>query len=59
MIGTVVDDAISGGFKLPATTPKQKTHDVINKVMPELSTLRGVKTYAAINVGMFIRFREQ
>ena len=57
--------AIMGSFKLPATTPKAVTHNVINKVMPELSSLKGVKTYAAVegfsfldgdgeNVGLFM-----
>lgn len=57
--------AIMGGFKLPETSPKLKTREVIQKVMPEISSLDGVKSFAAVegysfldgdgeNVGLFM-----
>ena len=57
--------AIMGGIKLDETSPKAKTHEVIQKIMPEINSLEGVNSYAAIegyslldgdgeNIGMFM-----
>ncbi|MBR0247720.1 MAG: efflux RND transporter permease subunit [Synergistaceae bacterium] len=57
--------AIMGGVKLNETSSKAKTHEVIQKIMPEINSLEGVNSYAAIegyslldgdgeNIGMFM-----
>ena len=57
--------AIMGGVKLPNTSPKMKTREVLQKVMPEINSLKGVNSYASIegysfldgdgeNVGLFM-----
>ena len=57
--------AIMGGIKLPETSPKIKTHELIQRVMPELISLDGVVSYADVegfsfldgdgeNVGLFM-----
>ena len=57
--------AIMGGIKLSETSPKIKTHEVLQRVMPEINSLEGVNSYGAIegysfldgdgeNVGLFM-----
>ncbi len=57
--------AIMGGIKLNETSSKENTHEVIQKIMPEINSLEGVSSYAAIegysfldgdgeNVGLFM-----
>lgn len=56
---------IMGGIKLSDTASKTKTHEVLEKVMPEINSLDGIKSYASIegfsfldgdgeNVGLFM-----
>ena len=56
---------IMGGVKLPDTSSKTQTHKVLQKIMPEINSLDGVKSYAAVegysfldgdgeNVGLFV-----
>ena len=57
--------AIMGGIKLNETSSKENTHEVIQKIMPEINSLEGINSYIAIegysfldgdgeNVGLFM-----
>ena len=56
---------IMGGIKLSDTASKTKTHEVLERVMPEINSFEGVNSYAAVegysfldgdgeNVGLFM-----
>ncbi|MBQ9433549.1 MAG: efflux RND transporter permease subunit [Synergistaceae bacterium] len=57
--------AVMGGIRLPDGTPKAKTHEFMNRIMPDVVSNDGIYSYAAVegfsfldddgeNIGMFM-----